>query len=85
MGYQESMLFCDNKKELKKLCRVLNSAKPEFEDYVDIYAIGKLKKPIGIRDISRENVNFIFQKTLTLFGGVANAIHTKVVSALKNI
>lgn len=62
MGYQESMLFCDNKQELKKLCRVLNSAKPEFEDYVGVYAIGKLKKPIGIRDIFKGECEFYFPK-----------------------
>ncbi len=60
MGYQESMLFCKNKQELKKLCRVLNSAKPKFEDYVDVYAIGKLKKPVGICDLLTGECEFYF-------------------------
>ena len=62
MGYQESMLFCDNKKELKKLCRVQNSPKPDFEDYVDVYAIGKLKESFGFKHPFVKDCHCIFPK-----------------------
>lgn len=62
MGYQESMLFCDNKKELKKLCRVLNSAKSDFENYVNVYAIGKLKESFGFKHPFVKDCHCIFPK-----------------------
>ncbi len=43
MGYQESIMFCKNKSDLKNLCRVLNYAKSDMEDYVEVYAVGKIK------------------------------------------
>ena len=44
MGYQESIMFCDDKQQLERLCKVLNSAMPEFIDDVTVFAIGQLKK-----------------------------------------
>ena len=71
MGYQESLLFCENKRELKKLCRVLNSARPEFEDHMDVYSIGKLKEKLGIDNIFTGECEFYFPKGtyFVLWGG----------------
>ena len=48
MGYQESILVCTNKKNFDKLCRTLNSAKPQLDDYVTVFAIAKLKANLNI-------------------------------------
>lgn len=50
MGYQESLLFCKDKRSFEKLCRELNAAKPELEELVDVYAIGKLKTRVNVID-----------------------------------
>jgi len=62
MGYQESIMFCENKQQLERLCRVLNSAKPEFEEWVDVYAIGILKKPADIFDYFTGECEYVFPK-----------------------
>lgn len=50
MGYQESFLVCYSKEAFDKLCKALNTAKPQTKDYVEVYAIGKLKKTIDLLD-----------------------------------
>jgi len=48
MGYQESLLFCQTKRDLINLCRVLNKAQPVlYEDY-DVFPafVGKYKGPL---------------------------------------
>lgn len=50
MGYQESLLICKDRETFNKLCNSLNTVKRELDDYVTVYAIGKLKKRIGLRD-----------------------------------
>lgn len=62
MGYQESLLFCENKQDFKKLCRVLNSARPEYEGYIDVYAIGKLKKLVKIVEPFTNECVFLFSE-----------------------
>lgn len=50
MGYQESILVCQNKKDFDKLCKALNNVKPKLEDNVNVYAIGRLKQTIDLLD-----------------------------------
>lgn len=50
MGHQESLLVCRNRETFTQFCKALNTAMPEFEDIVSVYAIGKLKKRVGLVD-----------------------------------
>lgn len=50
MGYQESLLICESRDIFNQLCRSLNTAKPYLEDNVSVFAIGQLKKRIGLAD-----------------------------------
>lgn len=50
MGHQESLLVCRNRETFTQFCKALNTAMPEFEDVVSVYAIGKLKKRVGLVD-----------------------------------
>ena len=61
MGYQVSIMFCDDKQQLERLCKVLNSAMPEFVDDVTVFAIGKLKKREKV-DIWYENRYYYIPK-----------------------
>ena len=58
MGYQESILVCDNKKNFNKLCKALNTAKSELDDYVTVCAIGKLKSSLRVEDDFFPDENF---------------------------
>lgn len=44
MGYQESLLLCNTKKDLKNLCLVLNHAKEELSDFVSPFGVGRFNK-----------------------------------------
>lgn len=50
MGYQESFMFCKTKKDLTRLCRVLNHAyiNSEISNFVDVYRVGRFKQPIHL-------------------------------------
>lgn len=57
MGYQESFLFCKTKKDVTNLCRVLNKAQDELDDYgVYAFAVMKYKKPIYISNFYDDSV-----------------------------
>lgn len=58
MGYQESILVCNSKKNFSKLCKALNTAKSELDDYVSVCAIGKLKSSLRIEDDFFPEENF---------------------------
>lgn len=46
MGYQESFIFCKNKSDLIKLCKVLNDNFEEMSDFVITNMVCRYKKPI---------------------------------------
>ena len=46
MGYQESFIFCKNKSDLVKLCKVLNDNFEEMSDFVITNMVCRYKKPI---------------------------------------
>ena len=48
MGYQESFLVCKNRNDFEQLCKKLNSAKAQIEDYVTVFSVGKFKKKIKL-------------------------------------
>lgn len=60
MGYQESLVFCDSKQNFIKLCKKLNSSKGILEEYVNVYAIGKLKEPVGVRNWLTEECDYYY-------------------------
>ena len=64
MGYQESFLFCEDRDTMNKLCNALNTVKPELEDYVTVFAVGKLKRRIGLRDFFTGRCDYYLRKDI---------------------
>ncbi len=48
--YRESILVCKNKENFIKLCQAINSAKSKLDEFVNVYAIGKLKIKLSIKN-----------------------------------
>ena len=54
--YRESILVCKNKENFIKLCQAINSAKSKLDEFVNVYAIGKLKIKLSIKnDLPKTN------------------------------
>lgn len=70
MGYQESILVCENKKDFRKLCKALNSAQPQLDDYVSIFAIGRLKAELRlINPFCPDSINIVPAGTYFVWWG----------------
>lgn len=64
MGYQESFLFCEDRDTMNKLCKALNTVKPELDDYVTVFAVGKMKKRVGLLDCFTRRCHYYLNKDL---------------------
>lgn len=61
MGYQESLLFCDTKKDMIRLCKLLNKAAADPSENgleyagLSIYEVARLKRDVTARLPGQEN------------------------------
>lgn len=76
MGHQESLLFCDGKEQLTKLCTLLNKAakddSKEGFDYIglDVYEVGCLKKIVVISEpLCEEKQTWLAGSCFVWWGG----------------
>lgn len=61
MGHQESLLFCDSKSDMLRLCKLLNRAASDSSERgleyagLDIFEVARLKQTVKTRLLGKEN------------------------------
>lgn len=75
MGHQESLLFCDSKSDMLRLCKLLNRAASDSSERgleyagLDIFEVARLKQTVKTKLPGEEKRSYLHRRLLRCLVG----------------